>query len=191
MCSDHPVRQVEIGDLSGTCMHLEAGQRCFPNAKANQPPPSRLTPTFFLWQVCAYRCITSYETKTMENFSLCVLQKNNCMGNSAQIPVLPDPTPLARFRGEAVTQESAQDMFMGWLGKEAFSWKVVSMPECFDSSGVSRGKARLGIVCPGTSDGHPFVLALALATFCLVFSKLNPSTTGCVHFWVQLGGRVD
>lgn len=76
-------------------------------------------------QVCAYRCITSYETKTMENFSLCVLQKNNCMGNSAQIPVLPDPTPLARFRGEAVTQESAQDIFMGWLGKEAFSWKVV------------------------------------------------------------------
>lgn len=81
-----------------------------------------------VWQVCAYRCITSYETKTMENFSLCVLQKNNCMGNSAQIPVLPDPTPLARFRGEAVTQESAQDIFMGWLGKEAFSWKVVSMP---------------------------------------------------------------
>eukprot|EP00903_Cladosiphon_okamuranus_P006721 g6558.t1 len=76
-------------------------------------------------QVCAYRCITSYETKSMEQFSLCVLQRNNCMCNSAEIPTLPDPAPQTRFRGEALTHESAQDLFMGWLGKEAFSWKVV------------------------------------------------------------------
>lgn len=77
-------------------------------------------------QVCAYRCITSYETKSMERFSLCVLQKHNCMCNSAEIPTLPDPAPQTTFRGEALTHEIAQDLFMGWLGKEAFSWKVVS-----------------------------------------------------------------
>lgn len=125
---------MSVGDrryLSGTCVHVEVGQRYF-RTQEQTNPPDLFAPNCGC-QVCAYRCITSYETKTMENFSLCVLQKNNCMGNSAQIPVLPDPTPLARFRGEAVTQESAQDMFMGWLGKEAFSWKVVSMPESFDS----------------------------------------------------------
>lgn len=77
-------------------------------------------------QVCAYRCITSYETETMEKFSLCVLQKHNCMCNSAEIPTLPDPAPQTKFRGEALTHESAQDLFIGWLGKEAYSWKVVS-----------------------------------------------------------------
>ncbi|CAN0018679.1 unnamed protein product, partial [Ectocarpus sp. 12 AP-2014] len=76
-------------------------------------------------QVCAYRCITSYETKTMEMFSLCVLQKNNCMCNSAEIPTLPDPPAQATFRGKPLTHETAQDLFMGWLGKEAYSWKVV------------------------------------------------------------------
>lgn len=107
----------------------ESRTEAFPNARANKPPWP--IDADLLWQVCAYRCITSYETKTMENFSLCVLQKNNCMRNSAQIPVQPDPAPLARFRGAAVTHDSAQDIFMGWLGKEAFSWKVVSMPGCF------------------------------------------------------------
>ena len=101
----------------------------FLNAKEQQPLPPPLPADWheIAWQVCAYRCITSYETKTMENFSLCVLQKNNCMSNSAQIPVRPNPTPLARFRGAAVTHETAQDIFMGWLGTEAFSWKVVSV----------------------------------------------------------------
>ncbi|CAM9501428.1 unnamed protein product [Hapterophycus canaliculatus] len=61
----------------------------------------------------------------MEMFSLCVLQKNNCMCNSAEIPTLPDPAAQAEFRGEALTHETAQDLFMGWLGKEEFSWKVV------------------------------------------------------------------
>ncbi|CAM9342803.1 unnamed protein product [Ascophyllum nodosum] len=76
-------------------------------------------------QVCAYRCITSYETESMEKFSLCVLQKNNCMGKSAEIPALPDPTVLARFRGQELTHDVAQDIFVGWLGRERFSWKVV------------------------------------------------------------------
>lgn len=62
----------------------------------------------------------------MEAFSLCILQKNNCMNNFAEIPALPDPAPLAQFRGGSMTQEIAEDLFMGWLDKEPFSWKVVS-----------------------------------------------------------------
>lgn len=78
----------------------------------------------------------------MEKFSLCVLQKNNCMCNSAEIPTLPDPAPQARFRGEPLTHEIAQDLFMGWLGKEAFSWKVVSGAR-EGSRGVSGPAGRL------------------------------------------------
>lgn len=81
-------------------------------------------------QVCAYRCITSYETATMEAFSLCVLQRNNCMCNSAEIPLLPDPAPLASFRGVPLTHKVAEDLFIGWLSKEPFSWKVVSACKC-------------------------------------------------------------
>ncbi|CAN0302917.1 unnamed protein product, partial [Discosporangium mesarthrocarpum] len=77
-------------------------------------------------KVCAYRCITSYETPAMEAFSLCVLQRNNCMCNSAQIPALPDPAPLVNFRGKPMDFDTAEDIFMGWLDKHPYSWKVVS-----------------------------------------------------------------
>lgn len=119
-------------------------------------------------QVCAYRCITSYETKSMEKFSLCVLQKNNCMCNSADIPTLPDPAPQTRFRGEALTHESAQDLFIGWLGKEAFSWKVVSeratMPRLLSGSpGPARSWSKNAPV--GSKYGLPFTAA-ALCRCC-------------------------
>jgi VDE lipocalin domain len=74
---------------STTCMHCCA---CFHN----------------VLQVCAYRCITSYETKAMEQFSLCVMQKNNCMDNSATIPTSPDPQPAVQFRGAPLTFEAAE-----------------------------------------------------------------------------------
>ena len=91
-------------------------------------------------QVCSYRCITSYETKDFEAFALCILQRNNCMNNSASIPVVPDPQPLAVFRGSVLTHETAEDLFIGHLtprlGEEnpllppgaetvPWSWKVV------------------------------------------------------------------
>jgi len=37
-------------------------------------------------QVCSYRCIASYESAPLEAFSLCILQKHNCLGLSASIP---------------------------------------------------------------------------------------------------------
>ena len=67
-------------------------------------------------QVCSYRCIVSHESQLLEDFSLCVLQKHNCMGKSAEIPALPDPPPMAAFRGEGLTHELAESLFIGWLG---------------------------------------------------------------------------
>ena len=67
-------------------------------------------------QVCSYRCIVSHESQLLEDFSLCVLQKHNCMGKSAEIPALPDPPPMAAFRGEDLTHELAESLFIGWLG---------------------------------------------------------------------------
>ncbi len=46
----------------------------------------------------------------------CVVQRNNCLGNSAEIPALPDPPPMAAFRGDPLTHELAESLFIGWLG---------------------------------------------------------------------------
>ena len=59
------------------------------------------------------RCIASYESPQLEQFSLCVLQKHNCLGLHADIPPLPDPAPLPSFRGQALTHELAEDLFIG------------------------------------------------------------------------------
>jgi len=66
-------------------------------------------------QVCAYRCITSYETDRFQDFAFCILQRNNCMGNKATIPSTPDPAPLSSFRGAPLTHEVAEGIFEGWL----------------------------------------------------------------------------
>lgn len=66
-------------------------------------------------QVCSYRCITSYETDKFEAFAQCILQRNNCMGNTATIPMTPDPAPLATFRGQQLSFEMAEGIFEGWL----------------------------------------------------------------------------
>lgn len=66
-------------------------------------------------QVCAYRCITSYETERFQEFAFCILQRNNCMGNKATIPTTPDPAPLSSFRGVPLTHEVAEGIFEGWL----------------------------------------------------------------------------
>ena len=86
-------------------------------------------------QVCSYKCITSYESKKFQSFAYCILQKNNCMENSALIPVYPNPTPLQSFRREKVTWDVADDIFIGYLKTSNnnliannmldWSWKVV------------------------------------------------------------------
>lgn len=84
-------------------------------------------------QVTSYRCIVSYESPKLEAFTLCVLQKHNCLGLSADILMQPDVQPLQTFRGEELTHESAEDLFIGWLGRPnpaglpfEYSWRVVA-----------------------------------------------------------------
>ena len=60
--------------------------RCGPTKRDPLPPPTVAlvhTP-----QVCSYRCIASYESPKLADFSLCVLQKHNCLGLSAEIPMV-------------------------------------------------------------------------------------------------------
>lgn len=91
-------------------------------------------------QVCSYKCITSYETKAFEAFALCILQKNNCMGNKATVPVVPDPAAMGTFRGLPLDEETGEEILVGHLAPrdgesnvllqpdapvEQWSWKVV------------------------------------------------------------------
>lgn len=77
-------------------------------------------------QVCSYRCIASYESPHFEAFSLCVLQKHNCLELNAKIPEKPYVPPMTSFRGEELCHETAEDLFVGWLGDLDWSWRVVA-----------------------------------------------------------------
>ncbi|GMH06655.1 hypothetical protein Nepgr_008495 [Nepenthes gracilis] len=77
-------------------------------------------------QVCNYRCIASYESPSLEAFSLCVLQKNNCLQLDAKIPETPCVPPMVKFRGFELCHEAAEDLFVGWLGNLDWSWRVVA-----------------------------------------------------------------
>ncbi|KAM5577535.1 hypothetical protein ABKV19_008064 [Rosa sericea] len=77
-------------------------------------------------QVCNYRCIASYESPVLEAFSLCVLQKHNCLGLDAKIPDKPYVPPMVKFQGKDLCHETAEDLFVGWLGSLDWSWRVVA-----------------------------------------------------------------
>ena len=72
-------------------------------------------------QVCSYRCIVSHESQLLEDFSLCILQKHNCLGKSAEIPALPDPPPMGSFREQPLSHDLAEALFIGWLGVAPFA----------------------------------------------------------------------
>ncbi|EXB24802.1 hypothetical protein L484_005181 [Morus notabilis] len=77
-------------------------------------------------QVCNYRCIASYESPSLEAFSLCVLQKNNCLELDAKIPEKPCVPPMVKFQDKDLCHEAAEDVFVGWLGGLDWSWRVVA-----------------------------------------------------------------
>ena len=77
-------------------------------------------------QVCSYRCIASYESQILEAFSLCVLQKHNCLELDSEIPEKPFVLPMEKFRGEPLCHDMAEDLFVGWLGELQWSWRVVA-----------------------------------------------------------------
>ncbi|KAJ6774934.1 VIOLAXANTHIN DE-EPOXIDASE CHLOROPLASTIC-RELATED [Salix purpurea] len=53
-------------------------------------------------------------------------QKNNCLELDAKIPEKPFVPPMAKFRGEDLSHETAEDLFVGWLGSLDWSWRVVA-----------------------------------------------------------------
>ncbi|KAL5703573.1 hypothetical protein ACHQM5_022105 [Ranunculus cassubicifolius] len=77
-------------------------------------------------QVCNYKCIASYESPILEEFSLCVLQKHNCLQLDAKIPEKPYVPPMEKFRDQDLCHETAEDLFVGWLGNMDWSWRVVA-----------------------------------------------------------------
>lgn len=60
----------------------------------------------------------SHETPKFEQFSLCILQLNNCRNLDAKMPMRPDPAPMTTFRGQPLTHEVAEDMFIGWMAPQ-------------------------------------------------------------------------
>ena len=86
-------------------------------------------------QVGSYRVIVSYETPLLEEFSLCILQQNNCFECDAAILDTPRVPLLGQWRGEPVDDASARQIFIGHFDcaeshpeasqKLAWSWKVV------------------------------------------------------------------
>jgi len=77
--------------------------------------------------VAAYRAITSFECDAFSAFSLCVLQKHRCLGVDAEIPARPYHPPAASWRGQPLTHELAETIFVGWLaGGDPISWHVAA-----------------------------------------------------------------
>ena len=83
-------------------------------------------------QVAQYKVITERESELFERFSSCVLQRHNCLKNRAAIPAVPDPEPMASWRGAPLTHEAAEACLIGWMAPadaeacEAWSWRVIA-----------------------------------------------------------------
>ena len=84
-------------------------------------------------QVGSYRVIVSNETPELEDFTLCILQQNDCFGCDA--PILDRPkVPLQKeWRGKPLDQEAAKQIIIGHLDhpdaadcskREDWSWRI-------------------------------------------------------------------
>ena len=66
-----------------------------------------------------YRCLRTYDSARFESFAACFIQRHNCMGNAAEACAAPLAPPLASWRGAELTHEAAEEIYVGWFGKEA------------------------------------------------------------------------
>eukprot|EP00574_Skeletonema_japonicum_P000066 CAMPEP_0201739508 /NCGR_PEP_ID=MMETSP0593-20130828/45818_1 /ASSEMBLY_ACC=CAM_ASM_000672 /TAXON_ID=267983 /ORGANISM="Skeletonema japonicum, Strain CCMP2506" /LENGTH=577 /DNA_ID=CAMNT_0048233781 /DNA_START=449 /DNA_END=2185 /DNA_ORIENTATION=- len=66
-------------------------------------------------QVASYRTVVSYESELLRDFSLCILQRNNIFGCSAEVPKIPYVKPLGSFRGKEMTKDIAKGIMIGHL----------------------------------------------------------------------------
>lgn len=78
--------------------------------------------------MCSYQVLATYESDLLEQFSLCILQKHNCLRNFKSVPMTPAPVAMTSYRAMPMTHELAEDLFIGNLAPEhgaASSWRVV------------------------------------------------------------------
>jgi len=79
--------------------------------------------------------IVSYETPQLEEFSLCILQQNNCFGCSAAILEEPKVPLMRSWRGAPLDDAAARQLFIGHFDCDEaqpqaaqrlpWSWKIV------------------------------------------------------------------
>ena len=111
-------KRADAGLDAVTCMISNCGKEmfaCFAMDSTCRTALDCMNACAFNDQVCSYRCIASYESPGLEKFSLCIIQKHNCLGLSAEIPSGPNPTPMTTFQGSALTHDTADALFVGWL----------------------------------------------------------------------------
>lgn len=85
-------------------------------------------------QVGSYRVIVSNETPQLEEFTLCILQQNNCFNCDAPILDRPKVPLLQQWRNKPVDDVAAKQIFIGHLDhpnaadssqRKPWSWKIV------------------------------------------------------------------
>mmetsp|Transcript_22733 Transcript_22733/g.33570 ORF Transcript_22733/g.33570 Transcript_22733/m.33570 type:complete len:605 (+) Transcript_22733:83-1897(+) len=86
-------------------------------------------------QVGSYRVIVSNETPQLEDFTLCILQQNDCFQCNAPILSQPRVPLFDKWRRQPLTQETSRQILIGHLDhpaacsdasqKKDWSWKVV------------------------------------------------------------------
>jgi hypothetical protein len=85
-------------------------------------------------QVGSYRVIVSNETPQLEDFTLCILQQNNCFNSDAPILDRPCVPVLGTWRGAPLDDAAASQVFIGHLddpaaasgtARKPWSWKIV------------------------------------------------------------------
>ena len=97
-----------------------------PTPLAPPPPPPP--------QVGSYRVIVSFETPQLEEFSLCILQQNNCFGCDANILESPRVPLMRRWRGAPIDAAASRQIMIGHFDCDEasgasqrlpWSWKIV------------------------------------------------------------------
>lgn len=131
-------------------------------------------------QVGSYRVIVSNETPQLEDFTLCILQQNNCFQCDSPILQQPKVPLIEKWRGKPVDAMAARQILLGHLDhpdaavstKADYSWKiVVGANPAYDafpmqhqifypSGGAGKGKTSNGgmwydpVFCVETLDGE-------------------------------------
>jgi hypothetical protein len=131
----------EKGPIRNVQEFSKMAQTCGPQIQAAMTDPQTKNAVDLLNavdlrdQVGSYRVIVSNETPQLEEFTLCILQQNDCFNCDSPILKRPKVPLLETWRGKPMDEESARHIFMGHLDHPAahkacsqglpWSWKIV------------------------------------------------------------------